>query len=256
MLSNDLPGTRHRLSALARREGIRSFLCLPLRFQEQRLGVLYVYRGDRDDFRQDEIDLLASFAHCAAGAISNARLYAQMTDLARTDALTGLANRRSFDERLGIEIARGDRYRRPCALLALDVDHFKRVNDTHGHQAGDAVLKSLAALLRERARAGIDIAARVGGEEFAVLLPETDRDGALGIAERIREDVERSTIQIAEGATIGVTVSIGVCCYPDRAGSADALIRNADQALYGAKRHGRNRTVVFGEPIGPGAEGA
>ena len=249
VLSNDLPGTRHRLSALARQEGIRSFLCLPLMFQPQRLGVLYVYRDDRDDFRQDEIDLLASFAQCAAGAISNARLYAQMTDLARTDALTGLANRRSFDERLGIEVARGDRYRRPCALLALDVDHFKRVNDTHGHQAGDAVLKSLAALLRERARAGIDVAARVGGEEFAVLLPETGRDGALGIADRIREDVERSAVRIADGSTIGVTVSIGVCCYPDHAGSAEALMRNADQALYAAKRLGRNRTAVFGEPI-------
>ncbi len=218
--------------------------------------MLYVYRDDRDDFRRDEINLLATFAQCAAGAISNARLYARMSDLARTDALTGLANRRSFDEQLGIEIARGDRYRRSCALLALDVDHFKRVNDTDGHQAGDAVLKSLAALLRGRARAGTDVAARVGGEEFAMLLPETGREGALGMAKRIREDLERSAIRIAEGTTIGVTVSIGVCCYPEHAGSADALMRNADQALYAAKRLGRNRTVVFGEPIAAGTEGA
>ncbi len=253
-LSNDLPGTRHRLSALARQDGIRSFVCLPLRFQKQRLGVLYVYRDDRDDFSRDENDLLETFAHCAAGAISNARLHAQMTDLARTDALTGLANRRSFDERLGIEVTRGDRYRRPCALLALDVDHFKRVNDTHGHQAGDAVLKFLGALLRDRGRAGIDVAARVGGEEFAMLLPETGRDGALVLAERIREDLERSAIRIADETTVCVTLSVGVCCYPDHADSADTLMRNADQALYAAKRLGRNRTAVFGAPAAPGAQ--
>ncbi len=256
LLSNDLPGTRHRLSALARRDGIRSFVCLPLRFQKQRLGVLYVYSDDRDDFSPDEIDLLATFAHCAAGAIGNARLHAKMTDLARTDALTGLANRHSFDERLAIEVARGDRYHRPCALLALDVDHFKHVNDTYGHQAGDAVLKFLAALLQEQGRDGIDIAARVGGEEFVLLLPETGRDGALDVAERIREDIERSAVRVEDETTIGVMVSVGVCCYPDHAASAGALMRNADQALYAAKRRGRNCTVVFGDPVPTGAEGA
>lgn len=253
--SNDLPGTRHPLSALAKQEGIRAFICLPLTFQKQRLGLLFVYRIDLDNFSRDEIDLLATFAHCAAGAIGNARLHAKMTDLARTDALTGLANRRSFDERLAIEIARGGRYHRPCALLALDVDHFKHINDTYGHQAGDAVLEFLAALLRGQGRDGIDVAARVGGEEFAVLLPETGRDGALDMAERIRVGLERSAIRTADETTISVTVSVGVCCYPDHAGSAAALVRNADQALYAAKHRGRNCTVIYGEPSAAGAEG-
>jgi diguanylate cyclase (GGDEF)-like protein len=253
ILSNDLPGMRHRLSNLARGEGIRSFICLPLRFQAQKVGVLYVYRDDRDDFCRDELELLTTFAHCACGAISNARLYAQMTDLARTDPLTGIANRRSFDERLGIEITRGERYRRPFAVLVVDLDHFKRVNDTYGHQAGDEALRRLAAVLRDRGRAGIDVAARLGGEEFAVLLPETATDGARDMAERIRTEVERSTIRPENGVAFGVTVSVGAACYPDHADSAAALMRAADQALYAAKRLGRNRTVVFGEPMDAGA---
>lgn len=253
VLSNDLPGTRHRLSHLARQEGIRSFICLPLTFRPQKLGVLYVYRDDRDDFTRDEIELLATFAHCASGAISNARLHAQMTDLARTDALTGIDNRRSFNERLGIEATRGDRYRRPFALLMVDVDHFKRVNDAYGHQAGDEALKFLAALLRDRGRAGIDVAARIGGEEFAVLLPETAADGARDMAERIRTEVEHSTIRLGNAIEFGVTVSVGIACYPDHADSADTLVRSADRALYGAKRLGRNRAVLFGEQTDPGA---
>jgi diguanylate cyclase (GGDEF)-like protein len=247
VLSNDQPGTRHRLSTLARQEGIRSFVCLPLTFQPQKFGLLYVYRDDRDDFEREEIELLATFAHVAAGAISNARLYAQMAELARTDALTGIANRRAFDERLATEAARAERYRRAFAVLAVDVDHFKRINDTYGHQAGDEALKFLAALLRDRGRAGIDVAARVGGEEFALLLPETGTDGARDMGERVRTAVEHSPIHLGEGIDVGVTVSVGVSCYPDHADSADTLMRNADEALYTAKRLGRNRTVVFGE---------
>jgi len=248
VLSNDRPETRHRLSPLAREEGIRSFLCLPLTFQEQHLGVLYVYRADRDDFPAEEIDLLATFAHLAAGAISNARLHEKVSDLARTDGLTGLFNRRSFGERLAIEVKRGERYRHRFALLMLDVDHFKRVNDTHGHQAGDAVLEFLGDLLRRQVRVSVDMAARFGGEEFVVLLTDTGRGGAVTVAERIRKALEGSAIRISGETTIAITASIGVCCYPDHADSADALMRNADQALYAAKSLGRNRTAVFGEP--------
>lgn len=246
VLSNDLPGTRHRLSRLTRDEGIRSFLCLPLIVQEQRLGVLYVYRDDRPDFGADEIDLLATFAHFAAGAISNARLHARMTDLAQMDGLTGLHNRRSFDERLGGELERSARYGHGFALLMFDVDHFKRVNDSHGHQAGDAVLQFLADLLLRQARSRVDLAARFGGEEFVVLLPETGADGALLVAERIRTELESAAIAIPAGTTIGVTASIGICCYPDSGDSVAKLVENADRALYAAKQQGRNRCVVFG----------
>ncbi|MDP1704150.1 MAG: diguanylate cyclase [Sulfurimicrobium sp.] len=247
VLSNDLPGTRHQLSHLTREEGIRSFVCLPLTFQDQPLGVLYVYRDDRDDFHQDEIELLSTFANLAAGAINNARQHARMTDLASMDGLTGLYNRRTFDERLSIEAVRCRRYQNRYAMLMLDVDHFKRVNDAYGHPAGDAVLRFLAELLRCQIRTTVDMAARFGGEEFAILLPETDKLGAYCVAERIRRAVEESRIPLPNGKSIGVTVSIGVCGHPDCGHSTDEMIANADKVLYRAKQEGRNCTMVFGE---------
>jgi diguanylate cyclase (GGDEF)-like protein len=249
VLSNDLPGSRYRLSELAREEGIRAFLCLPLQVQEHPLGVLYVYRRDRDGFADDEIDLLDTFAHLAAGAISNARLHTRMTDLAKKDGLTGIYNRRSFDDRLAFELQRAQRYGRELTLLALDVDHFKRVNDTWGHQAGDAVLKFLAALLERSVRAGVDLVARVGGEEFAVLLPETDAASAHTVADRMRSAVEAAQIPIPGHDPIRVTVSIGLCAQRGAGDCPEGLQGNADRALYAAKHKGRNRVVIWpGEP--------
>jgi diguanylate cyclase (GGDEF)-like protein len=246
VLSNDLPGTRHQLSQLAREEDIRSFVCLPLTFHDQPLGVLYVYRDDRDDFHPDEIELLTTFANLAAGAINNARLHARMTDLASMDGLTGLYNRRTFDERLIIEAGRCARYKNRYSMLMLDVDHFKQVNDTYGHQAGDTVLRFLAELLRCQIRTTVDMAARFGGEEFVIMLPETDKLGAYCVAERIRNTIGKSRIPLPSGENITVTVSIGVCGHPDCGSSAEEIIANADKVLYRAKQGGRNCTKVFG----------
>ncbi len=245
--SNDLPGTRHQLSGLAREEGIRSFACLPLTFHHQHLGVLYVYRDDRDDFQPDEIELLTTFANLAAGAVNNARLHARMTDLASMDGLTGLSNRRTFDERLTIEAARCTRYQNRYSILMLDVDHFKKVNDAYGHPAGDAVLRFLAGLLRSQVRTTVDMVARFGGEEFAILLPETDKAGAYCVAERIRRAMENSRIPLPGGEHISVTVSIGVCGHPDCGHSCSDIVTNADKVLYRAKQEGRNCTRVFGD---------
>lgn len=247
VLSNDLPGTPYQLSRLAREEGIRSFVCLPLTFHNQPLGVLYVYRDDRDEFQQDEIELLTTFASLAAGAINNARLHARMTDLASMDGLTGLYNRRTFDERLLIEAVRCARYQNRYSMLMLDVDHFKQVNDTHGHPAGDAVLRFLAELLRCQVRTTVDMVARFGGEEFAILLPETDKAGAYCVAERIRCAMEKARIPLPSGEDIGVTVSIGVCGHPDCGHSTEEMVENADKVLYRAKQEGRNCTRVFGD---------
>lgn len=247
VLSNDLPGTRYQLSRLAREEGIRSFACLPLTFHNQPLGVLYVYRDDRDDFQPDEIELLTTFASLAAGAINNARLYARMADLASMDGLTGLYNRRTFDERLAIEAVRCKRYKNRYSMLMLDVDHFKKVNDAYGHPAGDAVLRFLAELLLCQVRTTVDMVARFGGEEFVILLPETDKVGAFCVAERIRLAMEKARIPLPNGESIGVTVSIGVCGHPDCGSSADEIVANADKVLYRAKQEGRNRTRVFGD---------
>ena len=170
----------------------------------------------------------------------NARLYAKMQELARTDALTGLNNRGEFQRQLKEEEERSRRYNRSFSLLILDIDHFKTVNDSYGHQAGDEVLRALAARLREQNRP-VDHAARYGGDELVVILPETTNDGALALAERLRTAVADTAIPITEGRTISVTISIGVATFPADAGSETALIAAADKALYAAKQGGRNR---------------
>ncbi len=171
----------------------------------------------------------------------------RLADMANSDGLTGLANKRSFDEHLGRELARADRYRSALALVMLDVDHFKRFNDTWGHLTGDEVLKAVAEVLRTTVRAS-DIAARYGGEEFAVILPETDLAGGLVLAERVRERVEALRVPGPEGP-VSVTVSLGVAALrgPGCRALGQALVGAADAALYRAKDGGRNRCEVGGE---------
>ena len=171
--SNDRPETVHKLSKLTRDEGILGFVCLPLVSHNSRLGVLYLYRNERDTFLPEEINLLATFAHLAAGALENARLHAKTLSLATTDTLTGLFNRRLFDERLNGEMQRSQRHHLSFSVLMLDIDYFKKINDSYGHPAGDAVLRQLAAVLRVQTRE-VDTVARYGGEEFVIVTPESD----------------------------------------------------------------------------------
>jgi diguanylate cyclase (GGDEF)-like protein len=166
------------------------------------------------------------------------RLRGELLRLAVTDDLTGLANRRAFRSTLANELARSARTQRPLCLLMLDLDHFKRVNDTFGHGAGDVVLATMGTLLSSgRLRDGIDVAARIGGEEFAVILPETDEEGGTFAAERVRAEV------MSRAADILTTVSIGVAASHD-GDDPDSLLRAADRALYAAKAHGRNCVSV------------
>lgn len=159
------------------------------------------------------------------------------TEAAFTDPLTGLANRRRFEQQLEVEITRTQRYARPFCLIMIDLDHFKRVNDTFGHEAGDQTLKIISGVLAESARAN-DIVARIGGEEFALILPETEIDKAFQVASRLREAVASTEIP-----NIGLmTVSIGIAEFPLCA-TADNLYAVADNALYQAKRAGRNRVM-------------
>ena len=164
---------------------------------------------------------------------------------AHTDPLTGLANRRRFFEMAEAELARTRRYDAPLSLLMLDIDHFKEVNDTHGHRAGDRVLGSLALICLEVLR-NVDVVGRVGGEEFAILLPETGLDGAMEVAERLREAIEKSAVVREEGVPLRVTVSIGVAILEDGT-NLDTLLNRADAALYDAKHRGRNRVRAFGQ---------
>lgn len=161
-----------------------------------------------------------------------------------TDALTGLGNRRHFSACLGLEVRRSRRYGLHLSLLMLDLDAFKRLNDSHGHLFGDLVLQRLGRVLRGAVR-DADVASRYGGEEFAVILPETDRLGALAVAERIRTRIEQGFAeQPVAGRRARLTLSGGIASYPDDATEAAGLIDRADQALYLAKRLGKNRVAV------------
>lgn len=175
--------------------------------------------------------------------LANERLAA----LAATDGLTDLPNKRAFDDTLKREMARSSRHRVPLSLLVLDVDHFKRVNDTHGHASGDAVLISIASSLRATLRAG-DFAARYGGEEFVVLLPNCDATGAMIVAERLRAIIAACSVPIPTGQ-LSVTTSVGVAAMSHMNETGRELFERADAALYLAKGSGRNRVCVSTEPL-------
>ena len=163
-----------------------------------------------------------------------------LVEISSKDALTGLANRRSFELALSREIDRVARNGEPALLLTLDIDHFKRVNDSHGHNAGDGVIKAVAAALLESVRP-MDLVARVGGEEFAIILPNCPNTFGQTVAERVRRRVERTPVAIGPQQQITVTVSVGGAFAPQWVRSTPALwIERADQQLYRAKAHGRN----------------
>ncbi len=161
--------------------------------------------------------------------------------LMRTDGLTELFNRRYFDEALQKEVSRALRYGRPFSLVLFDIDHFKRINDTYGHLAGDAVLRQLGRLVSSHVRRD-DVVARTGGEEFAVILPETGIDAARSFAEKLRQLVERTAFTFEE-TPIPVTISLGVAEWDPSLTDGKSLIQRADERLYGAKRSGRNRVA-------------
>jgi diguanylate cyclase (GGDEF)-like protein len=171
-----------------------------------------------------------------------AELSERLRELSTTDALTGLHNRRSFDDRLDMELARTRRYGAPCALVMIDLDRFKATNDRHGHQAGDQILRHVAALLAAECRAG-DLVARYGGEELAAILPHTTAAEAFTWAERVRARLEREPARWQDAA-LGVTASFGVAAAPPNDEGPSALVGAADRALYAAKQRGRNTVVV------------
>jgi diguanylate cyclase (GGDEF)-like protein/putative nucleotidyltransferase with HDIG domain len=172
-------------------------------------------------------------------------LIARLYDAARSDPLTNLSNRRAFRELLDLELARARRSEGGVTVVVGDLDHFKEVNDRSGHQVGDAALQRVATVL-ERGKREIDGVARVGGEEFALVLPDTDRHGGFVIAERMRCEVREEFLSDA----VAVTISFGVATYPRDGETAASLLRAADKALYAAKRSGRNRTVLHSPRIG------
>jgi diguanylate cyclase (GGDEF)-like protein len=214
-------------------------ICAPIRVGGMLWGSIGTSFADGATIPTDGDERLAQFADLVAVAIANAEARETLAHQAATDPVTGLANHRTFHERLRTEIERASRHGRRLSLAVLDIDHFKGINDTHGHQTGDDVLAAIAERLAAQARTG-EIIARTGGEEFAWLMPETDADGAYLAAERARRAIEGTPFEMA-GI---VTISAGVCS-DEHADTAPELFGAADEALYRAKRTGRNRTVIY-----------
>jgi len=216
----------------------RNIVVLPLTAEGEPLGALAVERGGMFGVKLPvrAVTMLAQFTAHAALALRNARLRAEVERLAKEDGLTGIANRRVFEEVLGREVARAHRSNEPLCLVVLDVDHFKRVNDSLGHPAGDDVLRHVARSLAIAARE-IDLVARYGGEEFTVILPGCSLEDGLRVAERMRAGVSLNS------DVAGVTLSAGVACIPDNAADGDGLIAAADEAMFKSKRAGRDRTT-------------
>ena len=217
-------------------QSIRPLAVVPLIYHERFMGVLLVRSDDPTRiWQENEVLLLRTVADQVTVAVNHARLYAQMAKQALTDGLTGCFNRRSFEMQLERDMHLATRMRQPISLILLDIEHFKRVNDTYGHDVGDIALRMLANGLREELR-GVDTAARYGGEEFAVILPQAGLEGAVAVAERLRAHIEQTEVP-----GVGrITASFGVATFPLHATSRDGLVATADRALYSAKHSGRN----------------
>ncbi len=224
-----------------------SVLVLPLLYEKELLGILVLLSERINAFTPYQIELLGVLGNQASTSIANAKFHAEIERLAITDGLTGLFNHRHFQEKLTQEFNRLQRFSEPISLLLIDIDHFKRINDTYGHPVGDVVLKGVADKIMKTIR-NIDIPARYGGEEFAVVLLGTDEKGAMNMAERLRKTVMNTTFS-AEKKTFNVTMSIGIATYPDGIRKKEEFIERADKALYHAKRMGRNQSIRWSEHV-------
>ncbi len=226
---------------------------VPIRVGGKRVGVLEVRRDGVGALPDGELRLLRQVARQAALAVRNGRLTRRMLELAITDGLTGLFNRRQLDRRLAHEVERARRFESPLGVLMIDIDHFKELNDRYGHLAGDRVLQGVAQVLKSSVRA-VDTVARYGGEEFTLLLPRTDRRDALEVADKLRRKVAayRPDVPGVPGDE-GVSISAGVAVFPPDAPDAETVLAAADAALLRAKSAGRDRVWAAGseEPYGP-----
>ncbi len=231
----------------AAREG--SLAAVPILYQQKLLGVLTVTRPEQDPLTELHLNLLMAIADNAALAIHNAQLFERMRELSTHDELTDLANRRLFRHRLGQEVDRARRFEKALSLVAIDIDHFKQLNDRHGHPKGDLALRQFAKLLEASVRK-VDTVARVGGEEFMILLPRADVREAAAVAEKLRALVMGTPFEGGRDQPGGaLTVSLGVAeLATTDDDDGDSLVERADQALYAAKHAGRNRVFANEAP--------
>ena len=220
-----------------------SFLGLPMVVQDRVIGIFVITSQRPNAFDDQHKEFLKMLCSQAAVSIADAKLHDEVNRLATTDGLTGVANHRRFQERLNEEFERQAREAGRFALVMVDVDHFKKVNDRFGHPAGDQVLKQVAAVLVTTVRK-IDVVARYGGEEFAVILLSSGPKESYQLAERVRKAVEGLS-PVINGEPLTITISLGMAVYPDDARDRQTLIERADRALYAAKHGGRNQTCLY-----------
>ncbi|WP_141589090.1 MULTISPECIES: sensor domain-containing diguanylate cyclase [unclassified Myxococcus] len=229
----------------------RSILAVPLLARGRVLGIIELVNGPMDPpFTNEDLTILTAIADYAAIAIENARNFRRVQELTITDEHTGCYNARHLRALLDQEVKRSERFSHPLSLVFLDLDHFKSINDTHGHLVGSATLKEVGDLLITLGRQNLDAVFRYGGDEFAMLLVETDPEGAAVIGQRVCEAFRGRGFLLEQGLDVRLTASVGVATYPDHASSALDLIRAADFAMYAAKARGRD-ALCIAEPIAP-----
>jgi diguanylate cyclase (GGDEF)-like protein len=232
------------------RPAIRQILSTPLFKQDEVMGILHVMnKHDGALFSEEDKASLSTLALHTAVAIDNAWFLETMEKQAVTDSLTGLYNHREFQNRLLEEVERGNRYGSLFSLLMLDIDHFKVLNDTHGHMSGDLILKEIVRRIRGSIRNNVDIPARYGGEEFTIILPQTPKEEAKIAAERIRKSIQAEDFPTITGHPVRVTASLGIASFPEDMKTREELLLAADQALYFAKNEGRNRICSYSETL-------
>ena len=225
--------------------GAASALMMPLSYEQEPFGLVVFVSSVTGSLSPHRLKLLEVLGNQSAISLKNAMFHAEIEMRAISDGLTGLLNHRAFQEQLGHELRRYERMKAPLSLIMMDIDFFKDVNDTYGHPSGDTVLAGVAAVIKGTLR-DIDVAARYGGEEFAVLLVDTDSQGAMKMAERLRVSVQNATFKTDSG-NISVTLSAGVASVPGDARGKAEIIELADKALYRAKDTGRNRVISWAE---------
>lgn len=226
--------------------GYNSLLVLPLQKEKgEAAGALTVAVKEAKVFTKARQEILELIAAQVAVKIGLGHAHEEINRLATIDGLTGLINHRTFQHGFEVMLGREERRSGSLSLLLCDIDHFKKINDSHGHPFGDKVLREVAGILRRAVR-GVDLAARYGGEEFALVLEGSGEKGGAQMAERIRQEIEKMVLH-NESGPVRVTLSLGLAVYPEHGADKECLIRRADQALYRAKKQGRNRVVVWRE---------
>lgn len=228
---------------------LKSYIALPLAVEEEIIGCISLNSDQPNAFDAQDLQFFSVIGYQMTATLKHFQRFSSIKNIAIYDILTSLYNRRYFEDRLGVEAQRSFYSGTPLSLVMVDIDHYKKINDTFGHTEGDKILSKIASLLKTSVRKK-DTLARYGGEEFVLILPESGLGESYIIAERIRRLVESTPFQVGE-VHINLTVSLGISNFPThQAKSKEELVRMADLALYEAKRGGRNRACIYNSPQG------